>query len=301
MRKNTIKLLFFAVVGLMVLTDCKKKEEDLPTPEPTVTPTPSTNGCYIQSIKTAGVDINNFTWDGIKHKRIAFYDWGSGDLKGALEPLYYTNGAVGKISQLANFGSEIAFYSLSYYNVNQVKQINYYVYDASGKEKFQRAQAYSYDIQGKITGMMAGILAANGELNATEAYEYFYDGKGNVVKEKFYTLGTSGSKVLNDSIMYTYDDKVNPNKGRIVSPFLFNRKMGLDLKDAGFIRPVYYSSANNIIKSVMINEFGDAELTVNCTYTYDDKGNPITMNRKTIDHLGNPLNDDKFTLTYKCE
>jgi hypothetical protein len=163
-------------------------------------------------------------------------------------------------SLLSEIKSDDASKFIYTYNGQQLVRIDYY--NSAGENTTRYEYGYT---NGKVTGVNV-FMNTGGGLPANPNYRYeqeFLD-NGNLKKMTlfFRTSGSNQFTKFSESVIEQYDDKYNTS-------ILFENNPFLPLR----------LSQNNPLLEKHYNAAGNLTETVSHTYTYDDKGNPLT--RKT--------------------
>lgn len=135
------------------------------------------------------------------------------------------------------------------------------------------------------SGRVSGIEISSSGSGAS--YRYEYDSRGNIAKV-FEKSNPGATELLTNE--YTYDDKTNParnNVGLLAFVAIF-----------GSIADIY--SPNNALTAKQYKSNGQVLSTDTFTYTYNDKGFPLTVKQVTQEP-GKAAETSNVTIQYNCK
>ena len=253
--KNTFKLFAAIAVCIMLFASCKK--EPTPTPEPTIET--GLEGQFMPERKITSIERFNLVGDSLSPLVQNHYEW-DGDL-------------LSKITQTQFGGTFVFSQTIHYDSLNRIAKID----DVRSMEENNTFSEYVYE--GKELTKV-NRYKGNGELleeytfirtdgKVTEVQKYTYMETTNY---SFHTVVWEGDNIIQNTLTengspvptdYTFDDKINPLYG---------------LFDDGFYTSLtVVFSANNVLTSTMVMDYGGINLTTTSTYEYeyDDKGYPV--------------------------
>ena len=272
--KNTFRLFAVIAVCIMLFASCKK--EPTPTPEPTIET--GLEGQFMPERKIASIIRFNLVGDSLSPLVQNYYEW-DGDL-------------LSKITQTQFTGSLVFSQTIHYDSLNRIAKIDYvksdgntlleYVYE--GKEL---AKVNRYKENGELLEEYT-FIRTDGKVTEVQKYHYM-----ETTEYSFKTIVWEGDNIIQIAINenggtvpadYTFDDKINPLYG------LFEAGFYTDLEDI--------FSANNVLTSTMVMNYGGMNLTTSSTfeYEYDDKGYPVKST--CVKNLGSMNSTTVSNFTY---
>ena len=254
--KNTFRLFAAIAVCIMLFASCKK--EPTPTPEPTIET--GLEGQFMPERKIASIVRFNLVGDSLSPLVQNYYEW-DGDL-------------LSKITQTQFGGSFVFSQTIHYDSLNRIAKIDdvrsieenntYLEYIYEGKEL---AKVNRYKGNGELLEEYT-FIRTDGKVTEVQKYHY----TETTAEYSFKTIVWEGDNIIQIAINenggtvptdYTFDDKINPLYG---------------LYDDGFYSSLaVVFSANNVLTSTMVMDYGGINLTTTSTYDYeyDDKGYPV--------------------------
>ena len=271
--KNTFRLFVAIGVCTMLFVSCKKE----PTPEPTIET--GLEGQFMPERKIASID----KFDLI----------GEDSLRPVVQNLYEWNGdLLSKITQTQFAGTFVASQTFHYDSLNRIAKIDFVTEDDN--------TFFEYVYEGKELAKV-NRYKENGELN--EEYTFIRsDGKVTEVqkctykettKYSFLTFVWEGDNTIQNALTenggtvptdYTFDDKINPLYRLYAADFYTDFEQIL--------------SANNVLTSTTVMDYGGINLTTIFTYEYeyDDKGYPVKAT--CVKNLASVNYTSVFNFTY---
>ena len=255
--KNTFRLFTAIAVCIMLFASCKK--EPTPTPEPTIET--GLEGQFMPERKITSIERFNLVGDSLSPLVQNYYEW-NGDLLSKITQTQFTGGLV--FSQTIHYDS-----------LNRIAKIDFirdeeenntfleYVYE--GKEL---AKVNRYKENGELLEEYT-FIRTDGKVTKVQKYHYV-----ETTEYSFKTIVWEGDNIIQIAINengstvptdFTFDDKMNPLYG------LYEAGFYTDLEDI--------FSANNVLTSTMVMDYGGINLTSTSTYEYeyDDKGYPVKV------------------------
>ncbi|MBC8110973.1 MAG: hypothetical protein H7Y04_07940 [Verrucomicrobia bacterium] len=265
-----MKILTYSLLALLLLIfACKKTEE---TPQST-----TNNACQIARVDDeSGYNVYEYDASGNIVKNTTY------DTKNTIQTILLTDYVSGKLSTIRYFVGNVSTGKPDL-TVTATTDANGNVLTLAGAFILNTPTTTTFNY---ANGRISGIAVSSGGLSGS-SYRYEYDSKGNITKI-FEKSTPSDPELLTTE--YTYDDKTNPGKN--------NLALLAFIAIFGDISDIY--SPNNTLTRKEYDSAGKVFASSTLTYTYNDKGFPITV-KQIFKQTGQTDEVSDVTIQYNCK